>query len=117
MTTHEENVSSQVIPADKAVIRKIWMTALILAVVTAIEFLFAFTIEKGALLTFIFIALTLVKAFFIVAEFMHLRHEAKALIWSVLLPIIFLCWLILALKLEGNAIFEALKFFWLRWGA
>jgi len=112
---HEEIAPVQVVPADKATIWKIWKTALILAFITAVEFGFAFTMERGVLLTIIFIVLTLVKAFFIVAEFMHLKHEAKALIWSILLPIIFLCWLILAMKIEGNAIFDALVSIWQRW--
>jgi len=113
--THDEVAPIQVIPADKAKIKKIWMTALILAVVTGIEFVFAFTMDRGIFLTTIFIVLTLLKAFFIVGEFMHLKHEAKSLVWSILLPIIFLCWLILAMKIEGNAIFDALVSIWQRW--
>ncbi|MFK7900209.1 MAG: cytochrome C oxidase subunit IV family protein [Cyclobacteriaceae bacterium] len=110
--SHEEISTVQVVPADKAKIWKIWKTALILGFITLIEFAFAFTMDKGVLLTTIFIVLTLVKAGFIVGEFMHLKHEAKALVWSVLLPIMFLCWLILAMKIEGNAIFDALAYFW-----
>ena len=113
--THEEVAPVQVIPADKAKIWKIWKTAIILAVITGVEFVFAFTMERGVSLTTIFIVLTLAKAFFIVGEFMHLKHEAKSLIWSILLPIIFLCWLILAMKIEGNAIFDALVTIWKRW--
>ena len=88
---------------------------MILAVITAVEYVFAFTVEKGQLLTTIFVVLTLAKAFFIVGEFMHLKYEAKALIWSILLPIIFLCWLILAMYKEGNDIFNALDIIWQRW--
>lgn len=114
---HEEiDYYAQAMPADKSKIRKIWITALVLAVVTGIEYVFAFTWPKEVWgLALIFIVLTLVKAFFIVGEFMHLKHEVKALIWSVLLPIIFLCWLILAMYIEGDEIFNALNNVWERW--
>ncbi len=102
--THDE---PGVIPANKEHIKKIWMTALILGVVTAIEFLLAFTMPRGTLLVSIFIGLTIVKAFYIVAEFMHLRHEMKALIWSILIPTIFVIWMIIAFLIEGGEVYGA----------
>jgi cytochrome c oxidase subunit 4 len=104
--SHKSEPTIQVIPADKAKIRKIWITALILAVLTAIEFLFAFTIPRGIPLIIIFVVLTFVKSFYIVAEFMHLKHEVKLLIWSVLIPCLFIAWLVVALLTEGNAVFN-----------
>jgi cytochrome c oxidase subunit 4 len=85
----------------------IWKTFWILSAITSLEFLIAFTMPHGILKVSIFIILTIVKAFYIVGEFMHLKHETKSLIWSILVPIIFVSWLILALLLEGNAIFKA----------
>ena len=102
----EEPKQINVAPPDKAKIRKIWMTALFLGVVTAIEFLFAFTMNAGVLRTSIFVGLTLVKAFYIVSEFMHLKYEVKVLIWSIMIPTIFIVWLLLALLIEGEAIFN-----------
>lgn len=96
-------------PADKQKIRKLWKIALILAVVTAIEFVLATVLPRGPLLYFTFVALTILKAFYIVAEFMHLKGEVKTLIWSILIPLIFVVWLIIALLAEGASIFE-LKF-------
>ena len=86
----------------------IWRTFWILLVITAGEFVIAFTMPHGVLKVSIFIVLTIVKAFFIVGEFMHLKHEAKSLIWTILVPTILIAWLILALLLEGHAIFEAI---------
>jgi cytochrome c oxidase subunit 4 len=86
----------------------IWKTFWILLGITALEFLIAFTIGHGILKITIFILLTIVKAFYIVGEFMHLKHEAKSLIWSILVPMLFVAWLILALLLEGDAIFQAI---------
>ncbi len=105
MSTEETN-NIQVIPEDKEKTKKIWKVAAILAVVTIIEFIFAFTLERGILLVSIFLGLTIVKAFYIVAEFMHLKHEQKTLMWSIVGPIILIVWLIIALMLEGNAIFN-----------
>jgi cytochrome c oxidase subunit IV len=102
-----ENTNNIVVqPADPAKIRKIWQVALLLGVVTAIEFVFAFTMPRGLLLYAIFIGLTFVKAFYIIAEFMHLKHEVKFLIWSIALPVIFVIWLIIALLYEGNEIYQ-----------
>ena len=64
----EETSNVQVIPADKEKIKKIWVTAGILAAVTAVEFIFAFTMDASVLRTSIFVGLTIVKAFYIVGE-------------------------------------------------
>jgi len=102
-----ENTKNVVVqPVDPAKIKRIWQVALLLGVVTAIEFVFAFTMARGPLLYAIFIGLTFVKAFYIIAEFMHLKHEVKFLIWSIALPVIFVIWLIIALLYEGNEIFQ-----------
>jgi cytochrome c oxidase subunit IV len=50
--------------------------------------------------------MTIVKAFYIVGEFMHLKHEVKSLIWAALLPCIFVVWLLIALITEGGSIFD-----------
>ena len=88
--------------------KAIWKTFWILLILTALEFLIAFTVPHGVLKITIFIVMTIVKAFYIVGEFMHLKHEAKSLIWSILVPIIFVARLILALLLEGQAIYDAI---------
>lgn len=101
--------------ADGAETRKaIIRTALILAGLTAFEFLIAFTweglsemfgiaIETGRTMkNLLFIILTLFKAFYIVAEFMHMKYEVKRLMWTIILPFIFIIWLIIGLILEGS---------------
>lgn len=104
---HNHTSVVEPVPADKAHIRKIWMTALILGGITAVEFAFAFLMEAGPVRISIFIGLTIVKAFYIVSEFMHMKYEAKSLIWSILLPTIFVVWLIVVLLVEGGDIFNA----------
>ncbi|WP_192821477.1 cytochrome C oxidase subunit IV family protein [Rufibacter sp. LB8] len=97
---HTEELAQGEIP--KAQTRIIWKTFIILCVLTAIEFAFAFMMEAGTLRNAIFIGLTIVKAFYIVGEFMHLKHETKGLIWAVLVPTVLLVWLLVALLVEGT---------------
>jgi cytochrome c oxidase subunit IV len=104
MSSEENNVVAQ--PLDNAKIKLIIKVAVILAIVTAIEFLVAFTMESGPLRTSFFVLMTLVKAFYIVSEFMHLGHEVKGLIWTVVTPVIFIVWLVVALLMEGSAIYS-----------
>lgn len=103
----EETNQIQVQPVDKDKVKKIWRVAGILALVTAVEFVFAFTMGAGTLRTAIFIGLTIVKAFYIVGEFMHLKHEVKVLIWSILIPMIFVVWMLIAFIYEGGSLYDA----------
>jgi cytochrome c oxidase subunit 4 len=107
MAHHEETHQQiTVIPPDKEKIKKLWKVAGILGLITAIEFGVAFLVphEFKTTRVWLFIAMTIVKAAYIVGEFMHLRHEAKVLIWSILIPMVFVVWLLIALVYEGMAI-------------
>ena len=103
---HSEETVITVIPPDKERIKKLWTVALILLVITILEFTVAFTIphEMKNLRVWTFILMTIVKAAYIVGEFMHLRHEAKVLIWSILIPMVFVIWMLVAFVYEGMAI-------------
>jgi cytochrome c oxidase subunit IV len=96
---HEEEVA--VLPPNKEKIKKLWTVAAILGVLTAIEFVIAFALPHGNGKTFIFVVMTIVKAGYIVGEFMHLRHEVKVLFWSVMIPITFIVWMLVAFVYEG----------------
>jgi len=93
-----------VLPVDKAKTRHVVKVALILFVVTVIEFIIAFTVGPGGLRTSIFVVMTIVKAFYIISEFMHLGHEEKGLKWMIIFPTILVIWLIIALLMEGSYI-------------
>jgi len=85
----------------------IWRTFWILLAATAVEFIVAFTMidpSMKLLRISIFLGLTILKAFYIVGEFMHLKHEVKVLIWCILLPTTFVIWFIVAMMVEGNSI-------------
>ena len=84
----------------------IWRTFWILLGITVVEFTLAYIMKSGGLRTSFFVIMTLVKAFYIVGEFMHLKHEVKSLIWAIVVPIAFIIWLLTALLLEGGSIFQ-----------
>jgi cytochrome c oxidase subunit 4 len=100
---HHEEVHVTVIPPDKEKIKKLWTVAGILGIITALEFAVAFLVphEYATLRVWIFIGMTIVKAGYIVGEFMHLRYEAKVLIWSILIPMVFVVWMLVAFVYEG----------------
>ena len=104
MAHDEDNVQVTVLPPNKEKIKKLWTVAGILGAVTAFEFLIAFTMHHGPLKTSMFVGLTIVKAGYIVGEFMHLRYEVKMLFWSILIPLIFVVWMLVAFVYEGIAI-------------
>ena len=103
----------------KSNITKIWGIFTFLSIVTVVEV--AFGIIKPAFLTentflamkllnWIFIILTLVKAYYITWDFMHMRDEVKALRRAVIWTAIFLiCYLVLILLIEGDYIYEVYK--------
>lgn len=83
-------------------------TLIILSVITLVEIGLAFLhlfagFPPKLLLNSIFIGLTLVKAFYIVAEFMHLRHEIRNLIMTILIPLLLFVWFIIAFLADGNS--------------
>ncbi len=87
--------------------RELWNVFLILLVLTAIEFAIAFGLDTDRFKwtkIIIFILMTIVKAYYIVGTFMHLKAEAKSLLWSVILPTLFVVWLLVALIVEGGYI-------------
>jgi caa(3)-type oxidase subunit IV len=94
--------------------KKIWKVTAILTIITIVEVaLGAFIKQHSAiwpLVKWSFIALTLVKAAYIVLIFMHLGDEKKILKYVVLLPyFVFIAYLIFIGLTEGSAVHDALK--------
>lgn len=95
-------------------IKGVYKGMVLLGVVTLIEVIFSL-FGKGHIIPgmenlswvayvvgFIIIALSLYKAYFIVFEFMHMKHEAKGLAMTVLLPTLLLVWAVIAFFQEGT---------------
>ena len=105
MEIQENKSTLEVSPRNDAKVKKIWITAGILLAITVAEFIMAFTMPRGLLLYALFIILTVWKAKYIMMEFMHLGDEVKPLFYSIIVPLIFLVWLLIALAKEGTEIF------------
>ncbi len=98
---HTQEPQITVLPPNKEKIKKLWTVAGILGIITAFEFFIAFTMGHGPLKTAIFVGMTIIKATYIVGEFMHLRYESKVLLWAILIPLIFVVWMLVAFIYEG----------------
>jgi cytochrome c oxidase subunit IV len=101
MAHHSNEPQVTVLPPNKEKIKKLWTVAGILGAVTAVEFVIAFSMPHGPAKTAIFVILTIVKAGYIVGEFMHLRYEVKILFWAILIPTLFIIWMLVAFVYEG----------------
>ena len=100
----------EVQPVNKTKVRTFIRVMLYLAAITAFEFLIAFTVphEYKYVRVIVFIALTILKAYYIVAEFMHLGHEKRSLKMSIVLPMLFVVFLLFILIFQGSAIYNLL---------
>ena len=79
----------------------------ILLGITLIEFFIAlYLVPKGIVPIHyanpIYIVLTLLKAFYIVAFFMHLKFEKVSMIYTIVIPVLFIIGLILVLTNESH---------------
>lgn len=90
--------------------KEIWRVTIILTVLTIIELGLGFWMMgmplesslrlavKGAI-----VILMMVKAFYIVAYFMHLKHEIRNLIMTIVVPLALFIWFIIAFLYDGNS--------------
>jgi cytochrome c oxidase subunit IV len=101
---HSNDPQVKVLPPDKAKIKQLMKVFYILLGVTVLEFIIAFTMSSGVPKTTLFILLTIVKAAYIVGEFMHLKYEVKVLFWSIVIPLVFIIWMLVAFLYEGFSI-------------
>lgn len=101
MSHHSDINSSE----SKTQVKKIWKVFWLLLVVTLVEVVIGMklshSLPKGLLAT-IFLGLTLFKAGYIVAIFMHLGDEKKNFIALVLIPLVLFVWFIIAFLYDGG---------------
>lgn len=98
--------------------QKIWGVLILLTIVTTIEVVLGIIKPESLMTTFlsmkllnwIFIILTIVKAYYITWDFMHMRDETKGLRRMVVWTAVFLiCYLIFILLQEGGYVFDVYK--------
>ncbi|TDS15806.1 cytochrome C oxidase subunit IV family protein [Sphingobacterium paludis] len=117
MSHHHENIAAHDHHDHGGMDKKgIWKVFFILLALTALEFLIALgfvhhwgVIEKGMILNTIYIALTLVKAYYIVAYFMHLKFEKSGFIICCSIGFIFIVYFIVLLLIEGDYLLHHLQ--------
>jgi cytochrome c oxidase subunit IV len=88
--------------------KPIWRTFWILLGITLVELTLAtihlkFEWPSKYVLNGVYLILTCAKAFYIIAEFMHLRHEIKNLIMSIAVPALLFLWFMVAFLWDGNS--------------
>ena len=105
--------------------KRIWIVFGILSVITIVEVLFGIYKPKSLfftnflgmnLLNWLFIILTIVKAYYIAWAFMHMEGEKKwfrrSIVWTVVFLILYLCFIIL---IEGGYVFDVYKTGFIKW--
>jgi cytochrome c oxidase subunit 4 len=105
--------------------KRIWTVFGLLSLITTVEVgfgivrpdaLYMNTFISMNLLNWLFIILTLVKAYYIVWAFMHMEGEKNSLKSAVVYPLIFLvCYLLFILLTEGDYVFEVFKNSTIKW--
>jgi len=94
---------------DGGAIAEIKKVTIILSVLTIVELILGFWMigmESKALVLGVkgtIIILMMAKAFYIVAYFMHLKHEVKNLIMTIVVPLTLFIWFIVAFLADGNS--------------
>jgi cytochrome c oxidase subunit IV len=88
--------------------KAIWRTFWILLIITIVELGFAILYYETAFLpkhflNGIFVIGTLAKAFFIIAEFMHLKYEIRNLIMTIAIPATLFVWFLIAFLWDGGS--------------
>jgi len=89
--------------------RAVWMATLWLTIITIFEvgvslLWLQFEFMPRFMLNLLMILASILKAFYIVAEFMHLKYEKRALTLSILVPLVLFIWGIIAFLIEGESI-------------
>ena len=104
--------------------QKIWGVLIFLSIVTTIEVglgilkpeILMTSFLRMKLLNWIFILLTIVKAYYIAWDFMHIRDERSGLKNSIVLPLVILIpYLIFILILEADYIFDVMDNGFVSW--
>lgn len=104
--------------------QKIWGVLIFLSLVTIVEVALGIYKPEGLLisvlgmklLNWIFIILTLVKAYYIAWDFMHLRDEKPTFTWTIVLPLLVLIpYLAFILLVEGSYIHDVMRDGFVSW--
>mgnify|MGYP000847387800 FL=1 len=108
----------------KSNVQKIWGVLIFLSIVTTVEVILGIVKPESLMgmflgmkiLNWTFIIVTIVKAYYIAWDFMHIRDEKGGLKGSIVLPLVvlipYLCFILL---LEADYIFEVMRTGFVSW--
>jgi len=87
--------------------KKIWQVFGVLLMITVIEFIIALWVIPNKHMSqhignYVYIVLTLIKAYYIVAYFMHLKYEKLGLQLTLTVSFIFIIYFIVLMLIEGG---------------
>ena len=98
------------LPKEKSTFnsKAVWRTFWILLCITVFELIIAIIYYETQffpkhLLNGVFVIMTLAKAFFIIAEFMHLGHELRNLVMTIAVPACLFIWFLIAFVWDGSS--------------
>jgi cytochrome c oxidase subunit IV len=105
-TTHSSEIEHGHTPSFDR--KAVWRTFWILLIITTIELIVGMFIaphyhSMKLMFNILYIIFTAAKAFYIIAEFMHLRHEIKNMIMTIAVPALLFVWFIAAFLWDGNS--------------
>jgi len=99
---HTEHLEHTETPKDMK--SQIWKTFWILFAFTIVDIILYFILlpYQSMLKNWVFIILGVVKAYYIVGIFMHMKFERKSLMYMIVVPMVFVIFLVALMLIEGD---------------
>jgi cytochrome c oxidase subunit 4 len=107
--SHSHNADANHEESNAAAMAEIKKVTILLSVLTIVELILGFwmmSLHSAALILAVkgaIVILMMSKAFYIVAYFMHLKHEVKNLIMTIIVPLLLFVWFITAFLWDGGS--------------
>jgi len=107
--SHSHNADANHEASNAAAMAEIKKVTILLSVLTVIELILGFwmmSLHSATLVLAIkgvIVILMMSKAFYIVAYFMHLKHEVKNMIMTIIVPLLLFVWFIGAFLWDGGS--------------
>lgn len=99
---HTEHIEHTETPKDMK--SQIWKTFWILFAFTIVDIILYFVLlsNHSMMKNWVFIILGIVKAYYIVGIFMHMKFEKKSLMYMIVVPMVFVVFLVALMLIEGD---------------
>ena len=99
---HTEHLEHTETPSDMK--SQIWKTFWILLGFTVVDiFLYFVLLSTQAMWkNWVFIILGVIKAYYIVGVFMHMKFEKKTLMYTIIIPMVFVIFFVALMLIEGD---------------